>query len=63
MINLSASVYCDFCRWFKDYSELDYARAGNEATCDVKIDAGIAAMLCAYYSNELIKVELPLCKI
>ncbi|XP_074608018.1 mRNA turnover protein 4 homolog [Acropora palmata] len=30
----------DVIRWFKDYSELDYARAGNEATCDVKIDAG-----------------------
>ena len=27
-------------RWFKDYSELDYARSGNEATSDVTIDAG-----------------------
>ena len=28
------------CRWFKDYSELDYARSGNEATSDITIDAG-----------------------
>ncbi|XP_068707110.1 mRNA turnover protein 4 homolog [Montipora foliosa] len=27
-------------RWFENYRELDYARSGNEATCDVKVDAG-----------------------
>ena len=33
-----------FCRWFKDYSEMDYARSGNEATSDVTIDAGTQKM-------------------
>lgn len=30
----------DVIKWFKDYSELDYARSGNEATSDVTVDAG-----------------------
>ena len=38
-------------RWFKDYSELDYARSGNEATSDVTIDAGIVVIFTIKHEN------------
>ena len=39
-------------RWFKDYSELDYARSGNEATSDVTIDAGIVEIFTIKHENH-----------
>lgn len=39
MVTLNSPLIFCF-RWFKDYSELDYARSGNEATSDVTVDAG-----------------------
>ena len=34
-------VFLFFKRWFTDFKELDYARSGNVATYDLKLDAGI----------------------
>lgn len=39
MVTLNSPLIFCF-RWFKDYTELDYARSGNEATSDVTVDAG-----------------------
>ncbi|EDO30123.1 predicted protein [Nematostella vectensis] len=30
----------DVTSWFKEYSEMDFARAGNKAICDFQLDAG-----------------------
>ena len=34
-----------FERWFSDFKELDYARSGNVATYDLRLDAGTDMLL------------------
>ena len=45
-------------RWFKDYSELDYARSGNEATSDVTVDAGTFYGFWFFFHRGSWKTEL-----
>ena len=33
-----------FKRWFTEFKELDFARSGNIATYDLKLDAGIETL-------------------